>query len=145
MLNHSVLLGRIGQELELKTTPNGTEVVSFSLAVQRNYSKDVTDWITVVAWKGTATMIAKHFKKGDMICIEGSIQTRNYDDKDGKKVYITEVVTEKVHFVNSKVEATTTATETSAVAFTNTDTNVFAPTESDGFIPISSDDNLPFN
>ena len=111
MLNHSVLLGRIGQELELKTTTNGTEVISFSLAVQRSYNKEITDWISVVAWKGTASFISKYFQKGDMICIEGSIQTRNYDDKDGKKVYITEVVADKVHFVNGKRESNTSNSE----------------------------------
>ena len=134
MLNHSVLLGRIGQNIELKTTPKGTEVVSFNLAVQRNYSKDVTDWITVVAWKGTATTIAKYFQKGDLICVEGSIQTRNYDDKDGKKVYITEVVAEKVHFVNGKSELNNTSGN-------NTTFN----TDADDFLPIGDDADLPFN
>ena len=134
MLNHSVLLGRIGHELELKTTSNGTEVVSFKLAVQRNYNKDITDWISVVAWKGTATTITKHFQKGDLICIEGSIQTRDYDDKDGKKVYITEVVADKVHFVTSKREANTNNGQ--AVQSEE-------PINTDEFIPVD-DVTLPF-
>ena len=134
MLNHSVLIGRIGQELTLKTTPNGTEVISFSLAVQRNYNKEITDWITIVAWKGTASLIAKHFKKGDMICVEGNIQTRNYDDKDGKKVYITEIVAEKVHFVTDKREANATTN-------TTTNNNDF---DDNGFVPIADTDDLPF-
>ena len=139
MLNHTVLIGRIGNEITLKATNSGTEVVSFSLAVQRNYSKDTTDWITVVAWKGTATTIANYFKKGDTICIEGSIQTRNYDDKDGKKVYITEVVAEKVHFVTSKKEAT-------ANTETNTSSDNPAFSDVDDFMPIADDDiDLPFN
>ena len=137
MLNHTVLMGRIGQNPELKSTPNGTEVVSLSLAVQRNYNKDVTDWINIVAWKGTATTIANYFKKGDLICVEGSIQTRNYDDKDGKKVYVTEVLVEKIHFVNGKGE---TNAETS-----NADSTVATP-NTDDFIPLSADDesDLPF-
>ena len=61
MLNHSVLIGRIGTEIELRTTNSGTEVVAFRLAVQRNYTKDSTDWINIVAWKGTAALISKHF------------------------------------------------------------------------------------
>lgn len=139
MLNHSVLLGRIGQELELKVTPKGTEVVSFKLAVQRNYSKDVTDWIPIVAWKGTATTIANYFKKGDLICLEGSVQTRDYDDKEGKKVYITEIVAEKVHFVTNKREANADTTNTFSA-----DTNTFANDTSDDFVPIENGDEFPW-
>ena len=129
MLNHTVLLGRIGQEIELRTTNSGTDVVAFRLAVPRNFNKDATDWINVVAWKGTATLISKHFQKGDLICIEGSIQTRDYDDKDGKKVYVTEVIAERVHFVTGKREANA-----------NTDTNTLAETADDDFVPIENDD-----
>jgi single-strand DNA-binding protein len=139
MLNHTVLIGRIGNELELKTTPSGTEVVSFSLAVQRNYSKDATDWINIVAWKGTATTISRYCKKGDMICVEGSIQTRNYDDKDGKKVYVTEIVAEKIHFVGAKNDSGATTNNAASES----------PTElpsADDFIPLSADEEseLPF-
>ena len=132
MLNHTVLMGRIGQDVELKTTQSGTEVVAFSLAVQRSYNREITDWINIVAWKGTASLIAKYFKKGDMICIEGNIQTRNYDDKDGKKVYITEILAEKVHFVGGKQEGnapSTTPTQNTSI---------------DGFIPIETGDDIPF-
>ena len=135
MLNHVTLLGRIGQEIELRTTNSGTDVVAFRLAVPRNYNKDATDWINVVAWKGTATLISKHFQKGDMICIEGNIQTRDYDDKDGKKVYVTEVIAERVHFVTGKREANANA---------NTDTNTFTEDTSDDFVPLEPADDLPF-
>ena len=140
MLNHVVLIGRIGQEVDLKTTPNGKEVVSFSLAVPRNYNKEITDWISVVAWKGTATLIAKNFNKGNLICIEGNIQTRNYDDKDGKKVYITEVIAEKVHFVTDKKDASQPATTEN----TNENSTSFED-DGFGFIPLSDGDELPFN
>lgn len=136
MLNHVTLLGRIGQEIELRTTNNGTDVVTFRLAVQRNYDKDTTDWITVVAWRTTATFISKYFKKGDMICVEGSIQTRDYEDKDGKKVYITEVVAERVHFCSNKQEATATTTA---------DTNTFANDTADDFIPVEDDVKMPWD
>ena len=135
MLNHTELMGRIGTEIELRTTNSGTDVVAFRLAVPRNYNKDATDWINVVAWKGTATLISKHFQKGDMICIEGNIQTRDYDDKDGKKVYVTEVIAERVHFVTGKREANAT---------TDTDTNTFAEDTSDDFVPLEVADDLPF-
>ena len=130
MLNHTVLIGRIGTEIELRTTNNGTEVVAFRLAVQQNYTTDSTDWINIVAWKGTAALISKHFQKGDMICVEGKIQTRDYDDRDGKKVYITEVVVERVHFVSGKRDANTNT-------FTEETTN-------DDFVPIDDVDDLPF-
>ena len=139
MLNHTVLIGRIGQELELKTTPSGAEVVSFSLAVQRDYNKDVTDWITIVAWKGTATTIAKHFKKGDLICIEGNIQTSNYEDKNGNKVYKVEVIASRVHFINGKSESNATQSNTNA----DTNATVVAPAEDD-FVILADDDDLPF-
>lgn len=146
MLNHSVLQGRIGQELELKTTANGTEVISFSLAVPRNYNKEITDWITIVAWKGTATMIAKFFNKGDLICIEGSIQTQNYEDKNGNKVYKTEVVAERVHFVGdkSKDNATTSNEKTNATNQASDDVFKSDVFSNDGFVPLGNDDALPF-
>ena len=103
--------------------------------MQRNYDKDTTDWITVVAWRTTATFVSKHFKKGDMICVEGSIQTRDYEDKDGKKVYITEVVAERVHFGANKREETSE---------TNTDTNTFTENTNDNFVPVESGDDLPW-
>ena len=112
-----------------ETATSRTDVVAFRLAVPRNYNTDATDWINIVAWKGTATLISKHFQKGDLICIEGSIQTRDYDDKDGKKVYITEVIAERVHFVTGKREANA-----------NTDTNTLAETADDDFVPIENDD-----
>ena len=136
MLNNVNLIGRIGQELSLKTTQSGTEVLAFSLGVQRDYNKELTDWINIVAWKGTASLIAKHFKKGDMICIEGNMQTRNYDDKDGKKVYVTEVIAEKVHFVGGK-------SETSATPNSNTTTTAVPTQNNEDFIQVD-DDNLIF-
>ena len=137
MLNHSILIGRIGTELVLRTTNSGTEVLTFRLAVKRDYNKEITDWINIVAWKGTASIIAKNFKIGDMICVEGSIQTGDYEDKDGKKVYTTDVNVNKVHFVTDKREANTN---------TNTDTNTSTFTESadDEFMPIGDSDNLPW-
>ena len=136
MLNNVNLIGRIGQELTLKTTQSGTEVLAFSLGVQRDYNKEITDWINIVAWKGTASLIAKHFKKGDMICIEGNMQTRNYDDKDGKKVYVTEVIAEKVHFVGGK-------SDTNATPNSNTTTTSVSGQSGDDFIQVD-DDNLIF-
>ena len=90
MLNIAVIMGRLTAAPELRTTPNGVSVTSFSVAVDRSYSsrsggERQTDFINVVAWRGTAEFICKYFQKGQMIAIDGSIQTRNYEDKQGNK------------------------------------------------------------
>lgn len=102
MLNRVILMGRITQELELKQTPSGTSVLSFSIAVDRNYSKQgeerQTDFINCVAWRQQAEFISKYFGKGRMIAIEGNLRTRTYDDKNGVKHYVTEVYVDSVSF-----------------------------------------------
>lgn len=110
MLNKILLMGRICNNLELKFTPNGVEVLQFRIAVERNY-KDVngerqTDFIGCVAWRGTAKFIADYFSKGRLILVEGAIQTRNYTDKDNRQVYVTEVVVDSVSFTGEKSETT---------------------------------------
>lgn len=102
MLNRVILMGRITQELELKQTPNGTSVLSFSVAVDRNYAKQgeerQTDFINCVAWRQQAEFINRYFGKGRMIAIEGNLRTRTYDDKNGVKHYVTEVYVDSVSF-----------------------------------------------
>ena len=102
MLNRVILMGRITQELELKQTPNGTSVLSFSVAVDRSYSKQgeerQTDFINCVAWRQQAEFISKYFGKGRMIALEGNLRTRTYDDKNGVKHYVTEVYVDNVSF-----------------------------------------------
>ena len=87
MLNRSILMGRLTRDPEIKQTQNNVSVVSFTLAVDRNYQADkdnkVTDFINIVAWRTTAEFVSKYFTKGQLVVIEGSIQTRNYQDKDG--------------------------------------------------------------
>ena len=106
MLNRVILMGRITQELELKQTPSGVSVLSFSVAVERRYSKQdeekQTDFINCVAWRQQAEFISKYFGKGRMIAIEGSLRTRNYDDKNGVKHYVTEVFVDSVSFTGEK-------------------------------------------
>ena len=105
MLNKAILMGRLVAEPELKHTPNNVPVLSITIAVDRSYSKDgrrETDFIDIVAWRGTAEFIAKYFRKGQMIAISGSIQTRNWEDKNGSKRKSTEVVADEAHFAESK-------------------------------------------
>ena len=89
MINCAVITGRLTADAELKSTASGVSVTSFTVAVDRNYQKQgeekQTDFITVVAWRNTAEFISKYFKKGSMIAVQGSIQTRNYEDKNGNK------------------------------------------------------------
>ena len=86
MLNSVVLIGRLTADPEHKQTPSGISVTSFSIAVDRNYNgKDgnrQTDFINIVAWRNTADFICRHFSKGQMIAVEGSVQTRSYEDKN---------------------------------------------------------------
>ena len=106
MLNRVILMGRITQELELKQTPSGVSVLSFSVAVERRYSKQdeekQTDFINCVAWRQQAEFISKYFGKGRMIALEGNLRTRNYDDKNGVKHYVTEVFVDSVSFTGEK-------------------------------------------
>lgn len=106
MLNHVVLMGRLTADPELRTTPNGTSCCSFTLAVERNYSakgeERQTDFIRIVAWRNTAEFIGKYFEKGQLIALEGSIQTRQYKDKQGNNRTAFEVIAQSVYFAESK-------------------------------------------
>jgi single-strand DNA-binding protein len=89
--------------VELKTTPNGVSVCSFSIATDTGYGENKkTIFVNVVAWRKTAEFISKYFTKGSMIAFKGSIQTRQYEDRDGNKRTAFEVVAEEVHFSESK-------------------------------------------
>lgn len=105
MFNLVVLTGRLTSDPELKTTQSNVSVTSFCIAVQRRYKsgeEPITDFINIVAWRNTAEFVAKYFKKGNMIGIEGSIQTRKYTDKDGNNRVAFEVLAGNVQFVESK-------------------------------------------
>lgn len=105
-MNNVTLVGRLTRDVELKTVGQGTEMASFTIAVDRRFKNQrgerEADFIRCVAWKQTASFVSKHFAKGDKLGVIGEIQTRNFDGQDGKKVYITEVKVDQVHFVDSK-------------------------------------------
>ena len=139
MFNLVVLTGRLTADPELKTTPNGIPVTTFSIAVNRNYragEEQQTDFINIVAWRQRAEFITKYFKKGSMIGIEGSIQTRRYQDKNGNNRTIFEVVVNNAQFVESKRDGSAPG-GTEPAAFSNADASDF--TEMGGM-----DDDLPF-
>ena len=106
-MNHIVIMGRLTRDPERRETSNGTPVTSFSLAVDRGYaSKDggerQTDFIDVVAWRGTADFVAKYFTKGQMAAVSGRLQMRDWTDKDNNKRRSAEVVADHVYFTESK-------------------------------------------
>ena len=107
-MNISVLTGRTTSDIELKITPSGKPVVSFTLAVKRPYSKDTTDFIDVVAWNKTAETLAQYVKKGQAIAVsKGHIETNTWEDNEGKKRKSTNVVIEEFEFLEKKQDATT--------------------------------------
>ena len=105
-MNKVVLVGRLTKDPELRTTPTGRNVCQFSVAVSRNFTnangEREADFINCVVWDKQAENLVKYQKKGNQIAVEGRIQTRNYDDKDGKKVYVTEILASNISFLDSK-------------------------------------------
>ena len=138
MINNVVLMGRLVAAPELRSTGTGISVTSFTLAVERAYAKSgeqrQADFIDCVAWRNTAEFITKYFQKGSMIAITGSIQTRNYEDKNGNKRKAVEILVDNASFCGSKAETGTGGYP--APSFTS-------GSESD-FEEISEDDDLPF-
>ena len=110
-MNKVVLMGRLTRDPKVRATQSGTGVCSFSLAVNRRFKQEGqpdADFINVTAWAKTAEFVNKYFTKGQQVAVVGRIQTRNYDDKEGKKVFVTEVVAEEVYFADSKKEQNVT-------------------------------------
>ena len=103
MINRVVLAGRPTRDLELKNTQSGTSVCSFTLAVDRNFKNKngerEADFISCIAWKKTAEVMSQYVKKGSVVGVDGRIQTRSYDNRDGQRVYVTEVVVENFSFL----------------------------------------------
>lgn len=134
--NLVVLTGRLTANPELKTTPNGVSVCSFDIAVDSGYGDNKqTNFIKIVAWRGSAEFVTKHFQKGNMIGIEGSIQTRKYQDKNGNNRIAFEVVANNIQFVESKKND---AEQSQADPLAE-----FAQNNAD-FVQISTDGDLPF-
>ena len=141
MFNLVVLTGRLTADPELKTTQSGLSVTSFSVAVNRPYrtgEEQQTDFINVVAWRKTAEFIAKYFKKGNMIGIEGSIQTRKYTDKNGNNRTAFEVVVNNAQFVESKRDSAASQGGEQPASFSNAGADYFSD------LSDVSDDYLPF-
>ena len=135
-MNVCILMGRMTADPELKKTPSGVSVTSFSIAVQRSYvakgEERQSDFIDVVAWRNTADFICKYFRKGQMIAVQGSIQTRSSQDKQGNKRKAVEVLIDKADFCGDK--------KTEPMPHFNG----FSQGSADDFPTISDDEDMPF-
>lgn len=149
MLNCAVIMGRLTADPELRTTPNGISVTSFSVAVDRSYQRAgedrQTDFINVVAWRNTAEFVSRYFRKGSMIAVQGSIQTRNYEDRNGNKRTAFEIVADNVSFCGSKSESGTSGAAPVRQAAPAAPAPSFSTGSADDFDDLSSDEELlPF-
>lgn len=136
MINNVVLVGRLTAKPELRQTQSGKGVTSFTLACDRQYGKNKeADFISCVAWDKTAEVIVNYTDKGRLIAVDGRIQTRNYKDRDGKTVYVTEVVVNQVQLLSGREQA-----EQQPVEAPQTTAQPF---ESNDSVEITADD-LPF-
>lgn len=112
-MNKVILMGRLTRDVELRQTPSGVSVARFSIAVNRRFaSKDAqqtADFINCVAWRQTGEFVSRYFHKGSMIAVVGSLQSRSWDDKDGKRQYSTEVSVDEAYFTGSRAESGTGA------------------------------------
>lgn len=146
--NKVILMGRLTADPELKQTPNGVSVCTFSLAVNRRFGRSEqgqqsVDFINIVAWRQLADFTAKHFSKGKPMLVSGQLQTRNWTDNNGQKRYATEVVADEIEFVESKSDSqsTTGSQQYTPDAYGSPSFNNSSTTS---FETVDEDDGLPF-
>ena len=140
-INKVILGGRLTNQPELKQTPQGVCVTTFSIAVNRRGKKDEADFINCVAWRQTAEFITKYFGKGSSICIVGQIQTRSWNDNNGNKRYATEVIADEAYFVDSRTESNEGGLTMTNIANAAQNANLLANAN---FEDVDSDSDLPF-
>ena len=141
MLNSCTIQGRLAADPQLRQTTSGKSVCSFRVACTRNFGKDPeTDWLDCVAWGQTGDFVSKYFQKGEQILLQGSIQTRQYQDKNGNNRKAVEINTERVFFCGGKQ----TQGNAETPAQSHTAANESALDNSGSFAPIEEDEELPF-
>lgn len=159
MINIVAIMGRLVYDPELKTTPQGTSVCSFRIACDRSYTpkgqQRQADFIDVVAWRQSAEFVSKYFQKGSMIAIEGSLQTRQYQDKQGNNRTAVEVLANQISFAGPKAEEkpavrdfdqqTETYTREANAAQNAPQGQQATDADLDNFIEIADDGDLPFD
>lgn len=137
MLNKVILMGRLTADPEIRMSQSGKEVMSFTIAVNRRFNRDETDFINCVAWRETAKHIHSYFSKGQLINICGSLQVRTWDDAQGNKRYTTEVIADEVNFCGDKPQQKDPLNDV-----VNTMGGTQFPPQ--GFTPVDDDSDLPF-
>ena len=150
-LNKVILAGRITADPELRQTPSGVSLVTFSLAVNRRFgSRDgqnqqpEADFFRITAWRNTAEFIAKYFRKGSAICICGSIQNRSWTDQNGQKRYVTDIIAEEANFVESRNTQDGQSSYGAPEAYSAPAYSSPAQVNAPKFEEIKTDDDLPF-
>ncbi len=149
-MNKVILMGRLTRTPEMRQTQSGATMANFSIAVNRRFQKDQTDFINCVAWRQNAEFICRWFEKGNMIAVIGSLQQRKYTDNEGKERTVYEVVVDEAYFTSSKAEAAETGYNHSESGFNGPSaSNDFGadtpPFDQGGFGVIEdTDDDLPF-
>ena len=138
MLNKVVLMGRLTADPELKHTPSNVAVCTFSLAVNRRFNRNETDFIDVVTWRQQAEFVSKYFAKGQQMALVGALQTRTWEDKNGNKRKSVEVVADEVYFADSKRTSGNNSSRDEALPFDFSGGNAFREIEDE------DDGNLPF-
>lgn len=146
-MNKVILVGRLVKDPEVKTTQSQIAVCSFTIAVDRKFKtangERQADFISCVAWRQSAELLGKYFHKGSRVGIIGNLQSRSYDDANGKKVYVTEVIVDEIEFVETKKESEGQQSEPQPVHASNPPP---APSIDNGFYPAMDDDTtLPFD
>lgn len=150
-MNKAILMGRLTKEPELRTTANGISVCSFTVAVDRRFKnaqgERETDFIPIVCWRSTAEFVARYFGKGQRIALVGSIQVRHWDDEQGKRNYMTEVIADEVYFADSKSSGNQGSYGQDDYSSGQTSAPAAQIPEGDGFLPVEDDDDafLPFD
>lgn len=147
-MNKVILMGRLTRDPEMRQTPNGVSVCSFSIAVNRRFAKEGqqnADFISCTAWRQQAEFICKYFNKGSMIAVVGNLQSRSWENQEGKRQYATDVVVDEVYFTGSKNESHTGGASMDGGFAAPTGDGPFGDIDSMGFQAIDgSEDDLPF-
>lgn len=149
MLNRAILIGRLTKDPELRYTPSGVAVTTFTLAVDRPFTsgeekKREADFINIVVWRQLAETCANYLKKGRLAAVEGRIQVRNYDNNEGRRIYVTEVIADNVRFLESANSGSGGNKEDSHSDAPARSTGQSDPFADDGKPIDISDDDLPF-
>lgn len=153
MINSAVLVGRLTRDPELRYTPNGIAVTNFTLAVNRTFTNKngeyEADFISCICWNKTAENVASYLKKGSLVGVDGRIQTRSYENNEGRRVFVTEVIAESVQFLEPKNKSESRASNAGVstnqnAAPSSSFSSYYDPFANDGEPIDITDDDLPF-